>query len=268
MHGVLEPANDQTSFPGIVSMGSVRFTPIVLLLMVMSCKSTTEPGTGRTSLSLDGSDDFVQVEASGAPNFGRGDFTWEAWVKRSRAGVREEVLSKKDVLTSEHNVVLFIVDNLAHAYLAGSAGTQPLFLRSRSGFGSGVWTHLAITRSSGVATLYVNGVAEASDKADYDITSSGPLRIGANRENNVGPEGAPVFNFGGLIREVRLWSVARTAQELNAAMRKPATPGAPGLEAYYPLTDGEGAHARELTGRGGAGSLRNGATWVANDRPF
>jgi hypothetical protein len=259
----------ETHFPVMSSMGIARFTPIVLLLMAMSCKSTTEAGAGKASLSLDGSDDFVQVEASGAPNFGRGDFTWEVWVKRSRAGVREEVLLKKDVLASEHIVVLFVGDdNRAYAYLGETALTQPLVLRSQSAFGSGVWTHLAITRSSGVATLYVNGVAEASYAADYDITSSGPFRIGANRENNAGPEGAPLFNFGGLIREVRLWSVARTAQELNAAMRKPATPGAPGLEAYYPLTDGEGAQARELTGRGGAGSLRNGATWVANDRPF
>lgn len=257
----------KTPLPRIVSMRIARFTPIVLLLMAIACKSTTEPGAGRTSLSLDGSDDFVQVEASGAPNFGRGDFTWEVWVKRSRAGVREEVLSKKDALASEHAVILFLGDdNRAHAFLRESG--QSLFILSQSTIENGRWTHLALARSSGVVTLYVNGVAEASYTADYDVTSSGPLRIGANRENNVGPEGAPLFNFGGLIREVRLWSVARTAQELNAAMRKPATPGTPGLEAYYPLTDGEGAQARELTGRGGAGSLRNGATWVVNDRPF
>lgn len=217
-----------------------------------------------TALRFDGTDDYVQIADDPRLDFGTGDFTWEVWVKRNRTGVREDILSKKDVFAdSEHDLVLLIESNgMAEVFLRETLfGTGAMSVRSTTSIGTN-WTHLAATRSGGVVSLYVNGVRERSTTIPFNVSSTGPLRIGANRGNNAGADAFPVFLFAGQIGEVRIWNVARTEQQIRETMTTCIKPGTTGLMAYYPLNDGSGQTARDASGNGLHGTLRNGPTWV------
>jgi hypothetical protein len=222
------------------------------------------------ALRFDGADDYVQAADQNALDVGTGDFTWEAWIKRTRTGVREDILSKKDVLAdSEHDLGLLIgSDDRLNVFLRETLmGTPAVYLPSESRIGT-EWTHVAAVRSQGNVTLYVDGRAEASRAVRYNVSSTGPLRIGANRLNNAGADAAPLFNFAGLIAEVRIWNVARTAEQLNAAKGQPLSGTPPGLVGYYPLNARDGSSARDRSSLRNDGSLRNGPVWAPGESPF
>jgi hypothetical protein len=234
------------------------------------CKGSTQPSPPAAhALQFDGVDDYVQVPDHSTLRFGTGDFTWEIWLQRSRAGVREDVLSKKDLhADSEHDMVLYFdSDDRAYAFVRDypSRGST-VALASRSTIGN-EWTHLAMARSGGVLQVYVNGVLERTAPAPLDVTSDGPLRIGANRGNNSGAEGAPVFAFGGQVREVRIWNVARTAQEFAADRSRCLSRTAPGLVALYRFESRSGDALRDGSGNANHGVLRNGTLRRADPLP-
>lgn len=223
------------------------------------------PPASLAALRFDGTDDYVQVPDGESLDAGSGDFTWEVWLRRSRTGVREDVLSRKDVFAdSEHDVVLLVEqDGRANAFLRLAPWSGPtVIVASTSRIGTD-WTHLAMTRAGGAVRLYVNGVLEGTGTAPFDVSSSGPFRIGANRVNNAGPDAAPVFGFGGEVHEVRVWRVARSLREIAAGMLQCIPRGTAGLVALHRFDQGTGAVARDLSGTGNDGVLRNGPAWVA-----
>jgi hypothetical protein len=71
------------------------------------------------------------------------------------------------------------------------------------------WKHLAAAREGGRLKLYVDGKAEgissAFDPGEYDLTGDEPLRIGSGE----------LDSFAGKIREVRVYSRALGAQEID-----------------------------------------------------
>jgi hypothetical protein len=250
-----------------LSLGALA---VLLALAGSACRrdpvETEPPG----ALQLDGSDDYVLVADHNALDLGAGNFTWEAWIKRSRSGVREDVLTKKDVFAdSEHDLAMLIAsDDRVNVFLRETlTGTPAVYLSSTSQIGT-EWTHVAAVRSQGMVTLYVNGVAEASRAVSYNVSSTGPLLIGANRVNNAGADAAPVFNFAGLVAEVRIWNVARTAQQLNAAKGEPLSGPEPGLVGYFPLDSRAPASAEDRSQTANHGVLRNGPVWVREQGPF
>jgi|GEM_PF-7081837 len=217
-----------------------------------------------SALEFDGRDDYVQVADAPGLRFGTGDFTWEVWLKRSRMGVREDVLTKKDLFAdSEHDLALLIEsDGRANAFLRSSPFGSTVILESQSRIG-GEWTHLAMVRSGGTVQIYVNGALEASRLAPIDVSSTGPLRIGANRANNAGADAPPLLAFGGLIHQVRVWNRARSGHEVSEGMLQCFARGTAGLVVDLRLDEGSGTTARDASGNGNSGVLRNGPVWVA-----
>jgi hypothetical protein len=81
----------------------------------------------------------------------------------------------------------------------------------------GAWTHLATTYNGSTLTLFVNGVSVATQAATGSIASNtGPLRIGGNA----------IWGeyFNGLIDEVRVYSRALSASEIQGDMDRSVTP--------------------------------------------
>jgi hypothetical protein len=64
-----------------------------------------------------------------------------------------------------------------------------------------------------------------------------------------------LFNpFNGAIRDVRVWNVVRTGAQVQATMHLPPV-GEPGLAGWWPLNDGAGAVAHDLSGQGRDGAI-------------
>ena len=125
--------------------------------------------------------------------------------------------------------------------------------------------------SAGAATLYVDGVSVAtatssSGAATYD---SNPLLIGADIDDQTYQ-----YTFLGFIREVRLFSAVRTPAEIASDMSGVSPVGDPTLIAYYPLNEGTGTVAHDLSANhldGTFGALDGGVAspiWESSQGPF
>jgi hypothetical protein len=126
----------------------------------------------------------------------------------------------------------------------------------------GDWHHVAFVRerASGHKRIYVDGVLDVSSAAG---ASSGDLAYPNGRATSY-PDSDPflVFaaekhgfdatsgspSFSGLIDEIRVWSVARSAAEIAQA-RSQSLPGTtPGLALYLRLDEGSGQSLGDATG--------------------
>lgn len=238
---------------------------LVLAAAAGACNGGAGSDPAFKALRFDGADDFVQVPTSPSFDVGTGDFTWEIWLKRDSIMRREDVLTKKDLLAdSEHDAAIYFErDGTVNAFLRSHPLDRTVIVSSQGAIGTG-WSHIAMVRSSGLLKLYVNGGLQGGASAPFSITSTGPLRIGANRANNTGAEGAPVFAFVGLVDEVRIWNVARTDAQISAAASRQCSRGAePGLVASYHFEQKSGTTLPDASGTGNAGTFRNGPVWSA-----
>jgi hypothetical protein len=79
------------------------------------------------------------------------------------------------------------------------------------------WTHLAVTYDGVNLRLYVNGTQVSS------IAKTGAIRTSTN-QLQIGGDSLYGQYFNGLIDEVRIWNVARTAAQVQTDMNTPLTP--------------------------------------------
>ncbi len=171
------------------------------------------------ALDFDGVDDYAYKAGVITQ---RDNITIEAWVRpRENSGYNWVVcldISALGLGTYNGNL-FFLVNNST----ANAASSQVLALNT--------WSHIALVRRNGTYELYYNGtnVTVGTNTTEPNITS-GNLNIS---------RGSGEIWQGG-IDEVRIWSVARTAQQIAdnyaAELINPASQI--GLVAYYKMNEG------------------------------
>jgi hypothetical protein len=111
----------------------------------------------------------------------------------------------------------------------GDRGVGSVSIRSNTVLETGRWYHVATTFDGTSMTLYVNGRPEVTVRplTRLKAISSEPTLIGAQRF-----QGRLSNFFLGLIGEVRIWNVNRTAGQMLASMDG-VEPAAAGLVAHY-----------------------------------
>ena len=131
----------------------------------------------------------------------------------------------------------------------------------RETYGSG-WNHIAISwnNSLGRYNIFVNGQEPANV---YGASTSGNPHVHVNdftinnlwfcrNHNNV---------YGKCkLREVRIWNISRTQQQIQENMYKNVTGNESSLVGYWKLNEGSGLIAYDLTENNNHGTI-NGATW-------
>lgn len=189
-----------------------------LLLLVAPTVASAQPFGGYLGLVGDPSHGFVEVPNSPALNPTQG-FTFEAWVRVTARTGCSSIAGK----------------GWTQTWWIGICGSPPT-LRSYikgngSAFDSGtvptnVWTHIAVTFDGTIRRHYINGV-QTGERADTGPlpTNSAALRIGSDVSWQFSPIGG--------IDEVRLWSVARTASQLQANRNTTLGNPTPGLIAVW-----------------------------------
>lgn len=216
------------------------------------------------ALSLSGTQ-YVQVGALPIP----ADFTLEAWVKPA-GFTGETYVAAKDRSGQGQGQFRF-----------GFTATGQLFFEMSDSTGSdhglyvagyqiqsapipvGSWVHVAVTKSGAVFNLIVNGVVAKTITASASFVHGGPavaFRIGGR----VASDGTGLAGgFNGLIDELRLWSVARTAGQITTDMKKPIQPIPPQIAAYYRFDESTGTTTADAKG-GFNGTLFGGAKFVVS----
>lgn len=162
-------------------------------------------------------------------------FTFEAWVFLTDPGFCDSIAGKNYVIGwwVGHCTEL-------RSYLGGSSldgGEIP----------ASVWTHIAVTFDGSTHRHYINGELVAERDLDGPLSgNSDPVRIGSDV--------AWEFTAAGAIDEVRIWSLARTEEQIRDSINVPITTAQPGLEAVYALdgasVDLVGGHDGTVQGAG------------------
>jgi hypothetical protein len=165
------------------------------------------------ALRFDGVDDIVRVTDAASLDLTSG-MTLEAWVRPTALSGWRTVIMKE--VGGGLAYTLYAHDDApkpaAYVRIAGKSASDAA--SGTAGLPLNTWSHLAATYDGTTLRLFVNGAQVASRPVTGSIvTSSNPLNVGGN---SVWGE-----YFAGLIDEVRIYSRALTAAEIQADMSAP-----------------------------------------------
>jgi hypothetical protein len=172
--------------------------------------STAQSKFGGASIAFDGTSDYLTVgtEADSIWDFGAADFTIEAWAYKV-SGAFIPILAKRPA--EAPTGWLFCAEQFS-AHIGGD-WRQSLMTAS---FTSGVWRHVALSRSGNVFRLFHDGVQVAT------ATQSGVLQNLTNLFLRAGVAGGTTEVFAnGFIDDLR---ITKGVARYTAAFTPPAAP--------------------------------------------
>lgn len=117
------------------------------------------------------------------------------------------------------------------------------------------WMHVAGVYDGSTIKLYINGELKDSAPADGQVWTSPSISL------NFGAFAGGGYYFNGALDEIRIWSTARSEQEINAYINELIVNESDGLIAYYRFNKGSSIIAKDYTDRGGDGEIV-GPNWV------
>jgi fibronectin type 3 domain-containing protein len=197
------------------------------------------------ALLFDGVGGHVVIPDDGTFNFGASDeFTLEAWFSYSGSDRSPRLISKLAKSGTDQRPLDLGLQRNGRLFFAISDGTNVArVLSQRNDFNDDEWHHVACVNDAGSQQLilYIDGVEES--------------RVGTGALGAIGNE-SDIFVggfedgtwFGGQLDELRVWNVARTAAELQAAATTPLAGDEGGLVGYWDFDAFSGVSVTDYAG--------------------
>jgi hypothetical protein len=214
------------------------------------------PGCAGLAASLDG------TEYADVARVVQDDFTIEAWIRTTSIFSGTGAWDGAPIFWAD--VPAAMADDFSMSILDGlvalTVGNPDTTVRSVTFVATGQWMHVAATRSksTGLARVFVNGVAEAAATGNTrSLTGVATMHFG----------GGPVRFFTGQMDEVRVWTVARSAAEIASTMHQTLTGSEPGLILYWRFEEGSGRVLRDSSTAHNDGALNFSIAWVPSTAP-
>jgi hypothetical protein len=167
-----------------------------------------------TAVTLNGSTQDITASGSADFQFGTGDFSWEAWIKRSTLpSSNQEVIM---ALRGEGNPDdwVFKLDNTAgNCLFAQWNGTGSYYGGCSAGFNDNRWHHVVFTADrDGSGTFYVDG----KESGQWDISGTSSDNLLTNSQDFIiGDRASGGLEWDGSIDEVAIYKgVALTADQV------------------------------------------------------
>ncbi|MEL6635091.1 MAG: LamG-like jellyroll fold domain-containing protein [Bacteroidota bacterium] len=212
-----------------------------------------------SALSFDGQEEYLNLPHNANYDVGDG-FTIEAWIlaEEWRDAIWQGSIVNKDNQSPDRGYAFRCGQNGSLSFVMAvdnvwqEAFTGPIMNTNQ-------WHHVAVTVDQGTITLYIDGqeVANHSYSGTPTAASDMPVNIGAS-------PGFGGREFDGVIDEVRIWNVARTRQQIADNATVDLTGTEPGFVAYFPMNEGSGATAGDITSTANDAGLVNmdDSNWV------
>ncbi len=236
-------------------------------------------GAAHRALHFNGQNAFVQVPDSDSLHLGT-QATLEAWIRPAAGEDEARIINKEDGVDcdTERSFSLGIAQigqnrgfPSAGFFLGEVGSCEWIQIYDEKVIETEKWMHSAVTIDTAIpiVRLYINGeLVEETDRLKNGqkiphkpIRNHGlPLRIG----------GLPPYSdtfFGGQIDEVRIWNVARSQDEIRAAMYRRFQCEQEGLVGYWHFDEASGDGVRDSSGHGNDG-VKNGPVSVKSDVPL
>lgn len=127
------------------------------------------------------------------------------------------------------------------------------------------WQHVAASIAEAGVTLFVDGKEVMKQSLDAAPVFAGRPLVAGSASGNVEP-------FAGELDDLRVWSEARTGQQIRETMRKEVPSDAPGLVGYWRFDEGRGQVAVDWSRNAAHGVLgdvvlpdMHDPVWLASD---
>jgi formylglycine-generating enzyme required for sulfatase activity len=219
-------------------------------------------GTGHVEVPYSSSLDITQ------------DLTIEAWVNvesfpddpANQYLTYLPIISQPNPTSAIGNYLLAVSrDKLVFGFESSTIGDMTMHALVPVGSG---WHHVAVVHTFGqhaATCLFLDGVAVAGEwvsrsgnEAPYPNPLT-PYLIGRFSD---------AWYFRGMLDDVRIWRVRRTAEEIQAAMNIELAGNEPGLAAYWEFDEPPGSTtAHDSSPNGNDGAIRGGATMRVSEIP-
>ena len=247
------------------------------LASIVAAQTPTSTGTpvpgANYALEFDGVNDYADLGGATNLNLGTSDFTVEFWIA-APFGQDSTILSKASSQIPPAVGWNMQIENtegygwgIRLDMYDGSHGGYDI-LSSRAATDD-AWHHVAmIADRDADAILLVDGVEE--DRADIssigNIDNSTPLWVGTRH--------AEWHPADAILDELRIWSIARTHEEIRRDMYRSLAGDEAGLVGYWNFNEGGGQVVHDLTANGNDGRLGSSTetddsdpTWVSVAAP-
>lgn len=216
------------------------FQKLALLFLLFSALISGAYAQFEPALNFDGSSaadyDYIEVPDDNSLDFTTG-FTFEAWIRFDDASNPNDAdrnfsgLFYKSTFGGSYGLAFNRVVNTLRFYHLGFGTQITDYLWTPT---AGTWYHLAVTFDGTKTAIIIDGTEVASQTAAATslIANNEPLFIGAS------PNTSSSWPFEGSMEEIRMWNVAKTASELNAAKDAELKGDESGLVLYYHFNEG------------------------------
>ncbi|MGK7880322.1 MAG: LamG-like jellyroll fold domain-containing protein, partial [Crocosphaera sp.] len=209
-----------------------------------------EKNTDDKALSFDGADDYVSIPHD--ESLSLTTFTVEAWVNPSQIKNSWQLLVNK-----QNNYSLWIEPNglrVLPEFVDANNATYKSFY-SQKPLTLHQWNHIAITYDGSKFSLYMNGELDNSlSVVAIPYQNTEPVKIGIH------PKWQP---FNGELDEVRIWNIARTAEEIQNDYAQELTGTETGLVGYWQFNEGTGTTVTDLSSNNNNGNILGDATFAS-----
>lgn len=206
-----------------------------------------------------------QVLISPIPGPGRTDrITIEAWINYKWQFVRHNRILSQWSSCLAYSLFIPWEDNESLEIEIGVLGR----IRSSVSIPAAIWVHVAGTYDGRFVRLFLDGepILEVPASGIIPDCPSERIAIGSDQGSHC---------FLGMIDEVRLWSIARTREEIARDRFRVLHGDEEGLEGYWRFEEGEGQIAADSSANGRDGILGRQAgtddadpSWVAQGAPI
>jgi len=213
---------------------------------------------GSHALWFDGKGDHIHVQHS--PSLALTDAcTLEAWVCFQQGGTLNPRIVSKG--WDRQNGFEFATWGIGATRKLNFGMRRVGDFASSAKISANEWHHVAVTYDADNVCIYLDGKATDKDLSRGPLARNDTaLNIGRNSQTKRDL-------YRGAIDEVRIWNVARTADEIRASMNLALAGDEPGLVAYWDFEEGQAQTVKDRSGKGNDGRLGDADTADRND-PF
>lgn len=153
--------------------------------------SASQSKFGGSSVLLDGTGDYLNINSTSELAFGTGDFCMETWLYKT-GGTSYHTIFDMRTSGSDGGGIILGINNVNQIYMYYNFGYRV----TTAAISNDTWTHIALARVNGVTRVFINGTQSGSSYTDTNNYAQRGIHIGADPLGN--------YAFPGYMDEIRI----------------------------------------------------------------